>query len=671
MNINPIKLYKYQKVYKTIKNSGLFDSKYYLFTYPDVRTQDIDPIKHYILHGAKEGRNPSAHFDTKYYLTTYKDIDADKINPLFHYIVFGWKENRNPSSSFDTKFYLDSYKDVKKSGMNPLLHFVKYGKKEKRNSKKSDLMQEKTLLSFYINEFRQRKSKEIKKRLLIFSHYNKQNLLSDYVIYTLKEMNHLFAKVVFVSNSIIDKEDAKKLEPYCDKVLIRKNIGFDFGGWKEAILDEGFESLSEYDSMTLMNDTCFGPLQDMTPIYQNMESREIDFWGLGNQDNTIEDMNKNFLVCDKKLLSAKIFKNLWNELNCFNSKKFLNLLNTFLAENYKFDIFYILDGEFKKEIYFVNIENLLSSPHPSFVKKRLHLNISNFETHINDMYPPNISSKINNKNIVLHKDNNVYFNIKVAIHIHVFYTDVLEKILSIIHLSNKVDIYITTIFEKKNAVELVLEKYNLQRFKKNIFCFENRGRNILPWLKINKFLEKYEIVGHFHTKKSNFYGEEWFGDSWMEEIIENMIVPFNNIINYMESEKNIGIVIPEMPYFFKYLMKACPFDGSSGVNIKNIQKLWGDLNMKKSCEFSVLNTPIMSYGTMFWYRPNALKPLTKYPFLDNQFQTEPLPRDGTLAHAIERLPVYVAWSEGYDYRVAITESSISSGFDYKVNGLKK
>lgn len=132
MNINPIKLYRYQKVYKTIKNSGLFDSKYYLFTYPDVRAQDIDPIKHYILYGVKERRNPSAHFDTKYYLTTYKDIEVNKINPLFHYIVFGWKENRNPSSSFDTKFYLDTYKDVKERGINPLLHFLKYGEKEAR-----------------------------------------------------------------------------------------------------------------------------------------------------------------------------------------------------------------------------------------------------------------------------------------------------------------------------------------------------------------------------------------------------------------------------------------------------------------------------------------------------------------------------------------------------------
>ena len=29
-------------------NSGLFDSQYYIFEYPDVRKENIDPISHYI-----------------------------------------------------------------------------------------------------------------------------------------------------------------------------------------------------------------------------------------------------------------------------------------------------------------------------------------------------------------------------------------------------------------------------------------------------------------------------------------------------------------------------------------------------------------------------------------------------------------------------------------------
>ena len=41
--------------------------------------------------------------------------------------------------------------------------------------------------------------------------------------------------------------------------------------------------MKQYDSVTVMNDTCFGPLWDMAPIYDNYESNpNVDFWGMTN-----------------------------------------------------------------------------------------------------------------------------------------------------------------------------------------------------------------------------------------------------------------------------------------------------------------------------------------------------------------------------------------------------
>ncbi len=85
---------RFRKWYKLIKNSGLFDEKYYLFTYPDVRSSDIDPIWHYIKYGVVERRNPSRKFNTKYYLNAYSDVQNAGINPLVHFILFGKKEKR-------------------------------------------------------------------------------------------------------------------------------------------------------------------------------------------------------------------------------------------------------------------------------------------------------------------------------------------------------------------------------------------------------------------------------------------------------------------------------------------------------------------------------------------------------------------------------------------------
>lgn len=95
-----IKRLRYRKWKKIIENSGLFDVKYYLFTYPDVRIKDIDPVMHYIKYGWKEGRNPNKDFDTAFYLNTYRDIDEESINPLVHYIKYGQYENRKSHPEF-------------------------------------------------------------------------------------------------------------------------------------------------------------------------------------------------------------------------------------------------------------------------------------------------------------------------------------------------------------------------------------------------------------------------------------------------------------------------------------------------------------------------------------------------------------------------------------------
>ena len=83
-----------QKVYKTIKKSKLFNKKWYLKTYPDVKRAKVDAIEHYIVHGATEGRNPSKYFDTKHYLNTYSDVKVAGMNPLYHYIKYGKGEGR-------------------------------------------------------------------------------------------------------------------------------------------------------------------------------------------------------------------------------------------------------------------------------------------------------------------------------------------------------------------------------------------------------------------------------------------------------------------------------------------------------------------------------------------------------------------------------------------------
>lgn len=71
-------------------------------------------------------------FDSNWYLETYPDVAKAGIDPIQHYLSVGWQEGRDPGPTFTTSAYLKANEDVVRSGMNPLLHFVQFGRAEGR-----------------------------------------------------------------------------------------------------------------------------------------------------------------------------------------------------------------------------------------------------------------------------------------------------------------------------------------------------------------------------------------------------------------------------------------------------------------------------------------------------------------------------------------------------------
>jgi hypothetical protein len=76
----------------------------------------------------------SSLFDSEWYLRTYPDVAEAGLNALDHYMSVGWREGRDPGPDFATSSYLKANRDVAMAGVNPLLHFVEFGDEEGRGS---------------------------------------------------------------------------------------------------------------------------------------------------------------------------------------------------------------------------------------------------------------------------------------------------------------------------------------------------------------------------------------------------------------------------------------------------------------------------------------------------------------------------------------------------------
>jgi hypothetical protein len=124
-----------RQLYFELRDSGLFDRRWYLQAYPDVRNTKPDPLLHYLCCGAAEGRCPNPFFDSSWYLEHNPDVKSAGMNPLAHYLQHGAAEGRDPSPLFDTDWYRQEHPDVAVTGLNPLAHYLKIGRAQGRRPK--------------------------------------------------------------------------------------------------------------------------------------------------------------------------------------------------------------------------------------------------------------------------------------------------------------------------------------------------------------------------------------------------------------------------------------------------------------------------------------------------------------------------------------------------------
>jgi rhamnosyltransferase len=534
-------------------------------------------------------------------------------------------------------------------------------------------------------------------RILYFVHYNKYNLLSEHVIYLLKNVRILYTRVVVISNSPLSGEQQNKLADLCDEILVRENKGFDFGAWKDAILKDGWDKLSQYDNLTLMNDTCFGPLFDLEKIYLDMEQKDIDFWGLTNHRNERSGMPKtnkpipehiqSYFVCFKKqVVDSCAFITFWKNIRY--KKRIENVIQSYetrftkilIKAGFKYAVFLDKNGfpeikyalslsrpdlclkykvpflKVKAFLVFLCQKNIITQ-----IQKNTNYPVSIIFDYLNQIYDPDKTLFIQNK-LILNGEKNGSIppsqqSTKAAIHIHSYYPDILDKFILFLNSTNvNFDLYITTDSpEKKDIIYTYLKNQVCFSKLKEIIITENQGRDIVPWLSIKDRLNQYAIVGHFHTKRT-LHTEEWVGISWLDDILDSLLNNINNIINEFHNNTNLGIVIPEVPFIFR------KFGLPDFVNLNKISSnLWKRLKCRKEIDFGTIKNIIFPMGTMFWYRPAALKPLFELQLLPDDIPQEPLPEE-TILHSIERLFVYIAWNEDYDYRISLPSRIRNSNF---------
>ena len=229
---------------------------------------------------------------------------------------------------------------------------------------------------------------------------------------------------------------------------------------------------------------------------------------------------------------------------------------------------------------------------------------------------------------------------RTAIHVHFHYPELCGELLGLIALNRaRADLLLTTNTpEKAKLLEEATADYD--RGKVLIRLVPNRGRDVGPFVTAfgEHILENYDLIGHLHSKRSLFLSDRLIGERWRGFIWQNLVggrhPMMDVVIGRMMRAPTLGLVFPGDPHLSDW-------DHNLSIAEQLARRIGMRLPLQPFFDFPV--------GTMFWARSAALAPLFKLGLTWDDYPHEPVPIDGTILHALERLMPFVARHTGYGY----------------------
>jgi glycosyltransferase involved in cell wall biosynthesis len=230
----------------------------------------------------------------------------------------------------------------------------------------------------------------------------------------------------------------------------------------------------------------------------------------------------------------------------------------------------------------------------------------------------------------------------VALHGHFYYPDHIgELLLALAANRSKVDLFLTTGSEgSAETLRRATNDYTGGRIVVEVV--PNVGRDIYAFVQVLRthLRGRYDIVGHIHGKRS-VHTQDFdpdFGDRWRRFLWEHLLGPENGagdtIITALRQDERLGLVFPENGYLVGW-----------EKNTESAMTLAPRLG---------LPTPLPDHiefpaGTMFWARMAALDKLIDADLREQDMPGEPIPIDGTVLHALERMIPLLCENAGYTY----------------------
>jgi glycosyltransferase involved in cell wall biosynthesis len=233
-------------------------------------------------------------------------------------------------------------------------------------------------------------------------------------------------------------------------------------------------------------------------------------------------------------------------------------------------------------------------------------------------------------------------SVATALHGHFYYPELLADLLKKLTMNiSKCDLYLTTTSTEKE--DLLLALLAERGISATVSVVPNKGRDLGPFLTdlLPKLIDRYEVVGHLHGKRSPKLGFQ-FGERWREFLWQHLIggkhPVMDHVLSAFSRDRHLGLVFPLDPHLIGW-------SENRNIAMSLANRIGVDRVLPEHFEFPI--------GTMFWARSDALRPLLRLKLSWNDYPEEPIDDDGTMLHALERLLPLMVGASNYKFATTV------------------
>lgn len=543
------------------------------------------------------------------------------------------------------------------------------------------------------------------KRLVIYFFYDGDGVVDDYVPYMLNDVRKNCSELFVVCNGKLNTQGRRKLSDIADRLMVRNNEGFDVCAYKESMEYYGWNKLETFDEIVLMNFTIFGPVYPFSEMFEEMDQRDLDFWGITKYHSLPFDpfgtisygyipdhIQSHFIAVRSNMIKSIEFHNYWNNMGpitcyadavgkheaiftkCFQDYGFVSDvyvqtddLVTYtsyplmhcpleLVSHRKCPIFkrkmFIYDyadnmntstGEAATDLYYYikeNLdydlgmvwENLLRTDNFADIHKHMHLNYVLPKDH-----PASPASKC---------------DLTSALVIHMSYAKSADKLSTYAaSMPSDSDIFLA-VTEKNSFATAIFEQRLLPR-KLTVMRIPEESDPATTLFNVAALhIPKYDVVCFIHDQE-DMQMEEL---SWSSKCYENLLGSKNyvrNVIARFSNEPRLGLLMPIPPNhatFFRTISNGWETES----NYIKTQQLAKELDLNVKIDYR--KDPIAPIGKMFWFKPDAIKPIYQKSWTDGDLvsnnykeKTVGIPTDFILGFCAQHQGYYSVWASNDQY----------------------